>query len=113
MAHPRRCRREEGLVRDRVALLQGRGLAHRRGLGGSVSGPLAMHSERETSALLAFERLIPDSVAMAMRVADPGEFLHWVQRSLTEYATDESIFSADATLARALAFAWARAVWNG
>ena len=72
-----------------------------------------MHSERETSALLEFERLIPDSVAMAMRAADPGEFLCWVQQSLTEYATDDAIFSADATLTRALAFAWARAVWNG
>jgi tetratricopeptide (TPR) repeat protein len=72
-----------------------------------------MHSERETSALLEFERLIPDSVAMAMRVADSGEFLRWVQESLTEYATDDTIFSADATLTRALAFAWARAVWNG
>lgn len=72
-----------------------------------------MHSERETSALLQFERLIPDSVAMAMRMADPTEFLRWVQQSLTEYATDEAIFSADVTLTRALAFAWARAVWNG
>jgi tetratricopeptide (TPR) repeat protein len=72
-----------------------------------------MHSERETSALLEFERLIPDSVAMAMRVADPIEFLRWVQQSLTEYATDDSLFSTDTTLARALAFAWACAVWNG
>src|SRR6185312_14555337 len=40
-------------------------------------------------------------------------FLRWVQQSLIEYATDEAIFSADATLTRALAFAWARAVWNG
>jgi len=72
-----------------------------------------MHSERDTSALLEFERLIPDSVAMAMRVAHSGEFLRWVQQSLTEYATDDGILIADATLTRALAFAWARAVWNG
>ena len=72
-----------------------------------------MHSERETSPLLEFERLIPDSVARAMRAADSGEFLRWVQRSLTEYATDDTVFSADAPLTRALAFAWARAVWNG
>jgi tetratricopeptide (TPR) repeat protein len=72
-----------------------------------------MHSERGISALLEFERLIPDSVAMAMRVADPGDFVRWVQLSLTEYAIDETVFSADATLTRALAFAWACAVWNG
>jgi len=72
-----------------------------------------MHSERETSALLEFERLIPDSVAMAMRSADSGEFLRWVQQSLMEYATDDTVFSADPPLTRALAFAWARAVWNG
>lgn len=72
-----------------------------------------MHSERETSALLEFERLIPDSVAMAMRVTDSGQFLRWVQQSLSGYAIDDAIFSADVTLTRALAFAWARAVWNG
>jgi hypothetical protein len=72
-----------------------------------------MHSERDTSALLEFERLIPDSVGVAMRAADSGEFLRWVQDSLTDYATDESLVSTDATLARALAFAWARALWNG
>jgi hypothetical protein len=72
-----------------------------------------MHSERETSALLEFERLIPDSVGIAMRAADSGEFLCWVQESLTEYATQHSVLSADTTLARALAFAWARAIWNG
>ncbi|HEY6923863.1 MAG TPA: SEC-C domain-containing protein, partial [Steroidobacteraceae bacterium] len=72
-----------------------------------------MHSEREVSALLEFERLIPDSVAKAMGVTDSAAFLHWVQHSLADYATDEAIFSADVTLTRALAFAWARAVWNG
>ena len=72
-----------------------------------------MHTERETSALLQFERLIPDSVGIAMRAASSGEFLRWVQESLTEYATDQSVVSTDPTLARALAFAWARAVWNG
>jgi tetratricopeptide (TPR) repeat protein len=72
-----------------------------------------MHTERETSALLEFERLIPDSVAIAMRAADSAEFLRWVQESLTEYATDRSLVSTDPTLARALAFAWARALWNG
>ena len=72
-----------------------------------------MHTERQTSALLEFERLIPDSVGIAMRAADPEEFLRWVQQSLTEYATENSPVSLDATLARTLAFAWARAVWNG
>jgi len=33
-----------------------------------------MHS-RESSALLHFERLIPDSVGIAMRAADCTEFL--------------------------------------
>lgn len=72
-----------------------------------------MHSESETSALLEFERLIPDSVGIAMRAADSSEFLRWVQESLKEYATEQSVVNMDVTLARALAFAWARAVWNG
>ena len=73
-----------------------------------------MHTERETSALLEFERLIPDSVGIAMRVADPGEFLRWVQRVADRICDRRQLsFSTDATLARALAFAWARAVWNG
>jgi hypothetical protein len=71
-----------------------------------------MHS-RESSALLHFERLIPDSVGIAMRAADCGEFLAWVQRSLESYATPDSPLNDDPSLARALAFAWARAVWNG
>lgn len=72
-----------------------------------------MHTQRESPVLLYLERLIPDSVEMAMGAADPGEFLHWVQSSLRGYAAEESVIHTDATLARALAFAWARAVWNG
>lgn len=71
-----------------------------------------MHS-RESSALLHFERLIPDSVGIAMRAADCTEFLAWVQRALPKYATPGSPVNDDPSLARALAFAWARAVWNG
>jgi tetratricopeptide (TPR) repeat protein len=72
-----------------------------------------MHSQGESSTLLEFERLIPDSVGVAMRVASASEFLHWVQQSLANYATEQSLVVADQALARALAFAWARAVWNG
>lgn len=71
-----------------------------------------MHS-RESSALLHFERLIPDSVRIAMRAADCTEFLAWVQRALPQYATPDSPVNDDPSLARALAFAWARAIWNG
>jgi hypothetical protein len=72
-----------------------------------------MHSQEESSALLQFERLIPDSVAIAMRASDASEFLRWVQRSLSNYVAEDSLVHSDPTLARALAFAWARAVWNG
>ena len=72
-----------------------------------------MHSQGESSTLLEFERLIPDSVGIAMRAATASEFLHWVQQSLTNYAAEHSVVVADRALARALAFAWARAVWNG
>jgi hypothetical protein len=72
-----------------------------------------MHFQGESSTLLEFERLIPDSVGVAMRVPSAAEFLRWVQQSLANYATENSLVTADQALARALAFAWARAVWNG
>jgi tetratricopeptide (TPR) repeat protein len=72
-----------------------------------------MHSQGESSALLEFERLIPDSVGIAMHAATSTEFLRWVQQSLAKYATVDSLLNVDTSLARALAFAWARAVWNG
>ena len=72
-----------------------------------------MQRQGESSALLQFERLIPDSVGIAMHAADAGEFLRWVQQSLCRYAAQESRLTADTCLARALAFAWARAIWNG
>ncbi len=72
-----------------------------------------MHTHGESSALLEFERLIPDSVAIAMHAANAGEFLRWVQQSLSDYATEHSPITRDRSLARALALAWARAVWNG
>jgi SEC-C motif len=71
-----------------------------------------MHSG-ESSTLLQFERLIPDSVGIAMHAVDGIEFLAWVQRVLPDYATSDSPVSEDPSLARTLAFAWARAVWNG
>lgn len=67
----------------------------------------------DSSALLQFERLIPDSVAMAMRAAGSTEFLSWVQNSLLDYVEEGSPLRADPGLAQALAFAWARALWNG
>ena len=67
----------------------------------------------DASALLQFERLIPDSVGMAMRAAGSAEFLCWVQNSLLDYVEGDSPLRADPGLARALAFAWARALWNG
>jgi SEC-C motif len=72
-----------------------------------------MHTHGESSALLEFERLIPDSVSIAMHAADAAEFLRWVQQSLSGYATEHSLVNRDSSLARAVAFAWARAVWNG
>ena len=71
-----------------------------------------MHSG-ESSTLLQFERLIPDSVGIAMHAADGIQFLAWVQRALPGYATPDSPVMDDPNLARTLAFAWARAVWNG
>jgi tetratricopeptide (TPR) repeat protein len=71
-----------------------------------------MHS-RESSTLLEFERLIPDSVRIAMHAADAIEFLAWVQRVIPDYATSDSPVIDDPSLAHTLAFAWARAVWNG
>jgi tetratricopeptide (TPR) repeat protein len=65
------------------------------------------------SALLEFERLIPDSVEVAMRAEDPGQFVRWVRDALPSYATFGSPVGEDVSLTRALAFAWARAVWNG
>jgi hypothetical protein len=71
-----------------------------------------MHSG-ESSTLLQFERLIPDSVGIAMHAVDGIQFLAWVQRVLPDYATADSPVTEDPSLARTLAFAWARAVWNG
>jgi hypothetical protein len=71
-----------------------------------------MHSG-ESSTLLQFERLIPDSVGIAMHAVDGIQFLAWVQRVLPDYATPDSPVNEDPSLARTLAFAWARAVWNG
>jgi tetratricopeptide (TPR) repeat protein len=67
----------------------------------------------ETSALLQFERLIPDSVRQAMRAPSSAEFLSWVQKSLLHYVAQDSPLSSDPQLTQALAFAWARALWNG
>jgi tetratricopeptide (TPR) repeat protein len=57
-------------------------------------------------------RLIPDSVGIAMRAADPTDFLHWMRESLLTYATPGSPIRRNPNLARAVAFALTRAVWN-
>jgi hypothetical protein len=48
-----------------------------------------------------------------MRAADPADFLSWVRERLLKYAGPDSPLLADMNLGRAMAFAWARAVWNG
>jgi tetratricopeptide (TPR) repeat protein len=70
-------------------------------------------SENAAPRLLEFQRLIPDSVGIAMRAADPADFLGWVRERLLEYAAPDSPLRSDSNLGRAMAFAWARAVWNG
>ncbi|MDB6160503.1 MAG: hypothetical protein JWO04_4209 [Gammaproteobacteria bacterium] len=72
-----------------------------------------MDSENAAPRLLEFQRLIPDSVGIAMRAADPADFLGWVRERLLNYAAPDSPLHSDTKLGRAMAFAWARAVWNG
>jgi hypothetical protein len=69
--------------------------------------------ENAAPRLLEFQRLIPDSVGIAMRAADPADFLGWVRERLLNYAAPDSPLHGDTNLGRAMAFAWARAVWNG
>jgi tetratricopeptide (TPR) repeat protein len=70
-------------------------------------------SHNATPRLLEFQRLIPDSVGIALRAADPADFLSWVRAQLLKYAAPHSLLLTDTNLGRAMAFAWARAVWNG
>jgi tetratricopeptide (TPR) repeat protein len=70
-------------------------------------------SENAAPSLLEFQRLIPDSVGIAMRAADPADFLGWVRERLLSYAGPDSPLHRDLNGGRAMAFAWARAVWNG
>jgi tetratricopeptide (TPR) repeat protein len=70
-------------------------------------------AENAVPRLLEFQRLIPDSVGIALRAADPADFLCWVRQRLLNYAAPNSPLLTDANLGRAMAFAWARAVWNG
>jgi tetratricopeptide (TPR) repeat protein len=70
-------------------------------------------SDNAAPRLLEFQRLIPDSVGIAMRAADPADFLSWVRERLLDYAPPNSQLHGDTNLGRAMAFAWARAVWNG
>ena len=72
-----------------------------------------MDSENAAPRLLEFQRLIPDSVGIALRAADPADFLGWVRERLLNYAAPDSPLRGDTNLGRAMAFAWARAVWNG
>jgi hypothetical protein len=70
-------------------------------------------SDNAAPRLLEFQRLIPDSVGIALRAADPADFLGWVRDRLLKYAAPDSPLHGDLNLGRAMAFAWARAVWNG
>jgi tetratricopeptide (TPR) repeat protein len=70
-------------------------------------------SQNATPRLLEFQRLIPDSVGIALRAPDPADFLGWVRARLLTYAAPHSALLTDPNLGRAMAFAWARAVWNG
>jgi len=72
-----------------------------------------MDTENAAPRLLEFQRLIPDSVGIALRAADPADFLGWVRERLLNYAAPDSPLHSDTNLGRAVAFAWARAVWNG
>ena len=72
-----------------------------------------MDAENAAPRLLEFQRLIPDSVGIALRAADPSDFLTWVRERLLAYAAPDSPLQGDANLGRAMAVAWARAVWNG
>lgn len=72
-----------------------------------------MDGQHESPRLLRYERLIPDSVGIAMRCADATDFLSWVLEHLPAYAAFNSPLHDSPTLTRALAFAWTRAVWNG
>ena len=72
-----------------------------------------MDRPHNSPRLLEFTRLIPDSVGIAMRSHDPTDFLVWVLDHLPAYATFDSPVHGNPTLARALAFAWTRAIWNG
>ena len=72
-----------------------------------------MDADNAAPRLLDFQRLIPDSVGIALRAADPADFLCWVRQQLPKYAAAGSPLLSDANLGRAMAFVWARAVWNG
>ncbi len=68
--------------------------------------------EGSQSQPVELRRLIPDSVGIAMRAADPTDFLRWMRESLLTYATPGSPIRRNPNLARALAFALTRAIWN-
>jgi len=72
-----------------------------------------VESDNAAPRLLEFQRLIPDSVGIALRAADPADFLGWVRERLLKYAAPNSPLHGDTNLGRAMAFAWARAIWNG
>src|ERR1700724_627091 len=74
---------------------------------------LEVDSENAAPRLLEFQRLIPDSVGIAMRAADPADFLGWVRERLLDYAAPDSPLHGDTHLGRVMAFALAQAVWNG
>jgi tetratricopeptide (TPR) repeat protein len=69
-------------------------------------------ADNAAPGLLEFQRLIPDSVGIALRAADPADFLLWVRQRLLKYAVPNSPLLTDAVLGRAMAFAWAHTVGN-
>ena len=50
-----------------------------------------MDSENAAPRLLEFQRLIPDSVGIAMRAADPADFLGWVRERLLNYVVPDFV----------------------
>ena len=72
-----------------------------------------MDRRSQNPPLFEFHRLIPDSVGVAMRAADPAVLLRWVRDRLPAYTSSDSPLLDSPTLTRTLAFAFTRALWNG
>ncbi len=66
-----------------------------------------------TDDLIDLESLLADSVTVAMHARGFDAFLAWTRSRLPTYAAETSPLRADPHMARAFAFAWSRALWNG